>query len=74
MKTQPTPRTRRSHYHVTNTPFAAKYRHQAREIRRQLERDVIRGKLPEAARALTFAVVECHNDCLQTKLPKEPKQ
>lgn len=49
----------RPHYHVAPTPIASRYRSVARSLRRRLERDALRGKLPEELRTVKFAVVEC---------------
>ena len=50
-----------SHFHIHPTPLITRERWAARTLRRKLERDALKGKLPDELRGAKFTVVECIN-------------
>lgn len=64
MKTRSETKTVVKHYHITNTPIVTKHRYAARTLRRKLERDQLKGKLPAAMLTVQFAVMECVGKCV----------
>lgn len=58
-----------AHFHILPTPLIATRRWAARELRRKLERDQIRGKVPIELMEAKFAVHECRGSCMEGAHP-----
>jgi hypothetical protein len=68
------PKKVKKHFHVYPTPLATHARWKARDIRRHLERDQLKRKLPKEYWDVKFVVVECIGNCMEATAPAQGEE